>query len=568
MDRRSFIKWGGLGLAGAAAGSTGLSSLFGGAAFADEPSGTPWKFGVMADTQWKRNLDGKNPGTVAVGIIERLNAEFIRHGVQFVIQVGDLVDVENDALNGHPEVRTMPFRAAAAQALYDAGIGFFPLRGNHEASGTAALEFQDLYPQARGFGERAGDATAFSSPFPTLDGLSYSFDAGGVRFVLLDQFTRTDGTSYLGSTNNNIVDQLPWIERQLAGRPAGGHALVFSHKNLIGQNHTDCLFGADPTANAGARNAFIRALQENGVRYVLGGHDHMHDRSIVTSPDGAASVGQLICASNSYKFYVPSRPSRDETYDFPPRERNVAQELFTIGYYIFTVDGPRVTVDYHSASHGLDFDDVDLASTPAGVAFFNRETWGYSLNGRAFVIAQGEPYSTVRDEFSGTSARILGGSHLGVETDRSLRSMSKTVNTGWSVPTTPAASSHVLHLWGTANSLALWDGALTGLLPAADRSVVSDPFVLSMSYFEESAIPTLLGSGGFGLAARRPDGSWVNAVDLNQGGSKRFILGPWREGLALGTHGVDPSTKTAWAVLDHDGEFVVRRGIDVAPGLR
>ena len=68
----------------------------------------PWKFGVMADTQWKANADGKNPATVAVGIIDQLNQEFIKHGVKFVIQVGDLTDKEADP--------AMDTRAAAAQA--------------------------------------------------------------------------------------------------------------------------------------------------------------------------------------------------------------------------------------------------------------------------------------------------------------------------------------------------------------------------------------------------------------------------------------------------------------------
>ncbi len=31
----------------------------------------------------------------------------------------------------------------------------------------------------------------------------------------------------------------------------------------------------------------------------------MHNRSIVTSPDGASKVNQIICASDSYKFYTP-----------------------------------------------------------------------------------------------------------------------------------------------------------------------------------------------------------------------------------------------------------------------
>ena len=86
----------------------------------------PWKFGVMADTQWTAPTDpaGKNPNGVPVSIIEQLNEQFIKHGVKFVIQVGDLTENGNDA-----DIAT---RAEAVLPLYDAKIGFFPMRGNHE----------------------------------------------------------------------------------------------------------------------------------------------------------------------------------------------------------------------------------------------------------------------------------------------------------------------------------------------------------------------------------------------------------------------------------------------------
>jgi len=173
-----------------------------------------FSFGVMSDTQWKANIDGKNPNTVAVGIIGQLNQEFIRGGVKFVIQVGDLTD------NG--SAAAMQTRADAAQALYVAGVGFFPLRGNHESSGAAALQFQTLYPQSQGTGDHLAGATGFTSPMQTLAGLSYAFDYGNARFVLLDQFTRTDGTNYLGSSNNNVVDQLPWIGPPAVTRSCSG----------------------------------------------------------------------------------------------------------------------------------------------------------------------------------------------------------------------------------------------------------------------------------------------------------------------------------------------------------
>ena len=99
--------------------------------------GKPWKFGVMADTQWPKNLDGANPGTCAVGIINLLNAEFIKRDVEFVIQVGDLVDKEDDAVNLHPGLRNMPVRANAAAPLYEKGIGFFRYLGKDIAAGDS-----------------------------------------------------------------------------------------------------------------------------------------------------------------------------------------------------------------------------------------------------------------------------------------------------------------------------------------------------------------------------------------------------------------------------------------------
>ncbi|MDR3687387.1 MAG: metallophosphoesterase, partial [Coriobacteriia bacterium] len=328
MDRRDFIKSGAIGAAALTVG--GLAPwLTPEGAFAasrmHRENGKPWKFGVMADTQWGKNLDGQNPGTCAVGIISLVNAEFIKHGVKFVIQVGDLIDQEDDTTNGTAGKRTMPVRAAAAQALYDAEIGFFPLRGNHEGSTTAANEFLGLYPQARGYGKHVHGADNFSSPFAALDGLSYSFDFSNVRFVMLDQFARADGSVFNGTTTAylspastgpstaavgaNIIDQQPWIDSSLSGRRKNSHAFVLAHKNLIGQNHVDTLFGDDPSKNPAGRNAFIGSLAKNGVRYTLGGHDHMHHRSLVTSPDGSATVKEIICSSDSYKFYYPAKPS-------------------------------------------------------------------------------------------------------------------------------------------------------------------------------------------------------------------------------------------------------------------
>ena len=63
------------------------------------------------------------------------------------------------------------------------------------------------------------------------------------------------------------------------------------------------------------------------------------------------------------------------------------------------------------------------------------------------------------------------------------------------------------------------------------------------------------------------NGAWVNAVNLNTGGTKKFVAGPWQFGYGLGTYGVDPVSKTAWAVINSNGEFAVARDIEDVPGL-
>ncbi|WP_221227826.1 metallophosphoesterase family protein [Rhodocyclus tenuis] len=563
MDRRDFLKSGSLGFGGLMLSGTTLSALIQDAIAADAGSGAPWKFGIMADTQWSNKTDPNNPATCAINIIQTLNQQFIDHDVKFVVQVGDLVDSESWTCpssftsdpfgNAGKTARTLPYRAWAAQSLYDAGIGFFPLRGNHEASKTAAGEIPVLFPQTTGGGSNLGGASnVIASDKAGLLGLSYAIDVGNVRLVLLDQFVRRDGTG--SSVNDAIVDQLSWIDSTLASRPADAHAFVLSHKNLIGQNHADCLFGSNATGNSTARNSFIASMQANKVGFCLGGHDHMHHRSIISSPDSSAKVEQIICASNSYKFYIPKSTPNDTT----GKEKVIAQELFTIGYYIFTVDGPCLTVDYYSSSHGGDFGDLDLSLPPTSYTFYRRERFGYSLNGKSFTVANNESYSSVQDAFQGTTVRILDGINVDTASDSDYngREEVKTVKTGWRAMPAGAASA-VLKLWGLDNNLDLWNANLSGQLPNSDADYVTDTYVLSLSYDATLVRPTQLGTG-FCLAARDAKGNWVNAVDLNEGGSKKFVLGRWKSGYALGTYGVDPSTRTVWAVLNRDGEFVAR----------
>jgi hypothetical protein len=528
-------------------------------------SAEPWKFAIMADTQWPVADDGKNPNSVAVDIINQLNREFTLKGVTFVVAVGDITDNGSNL--------ALDTRVTYTQALYNAGIGFFPLRGNHESSATAAAEFVKIFPQTQNglnnstpaavFVTTADDArthpveklgfpfvigSKFSSPNASLKGLSYSFTYDNATFVLLDMFTPADGSV------NTIEMQQTWITNVLKNRPQETHAFVFSHKGLITESHVDTLFGSNPATNPAGKDAFITSLFNNGVRYYFGGHDHMHNRSVLSTSDGkTAEVQAIVCASDSAKFYTPVNPTNDQKYNVAAFGRSlqtqIAQDLYQIGYYIVTVDGHRVTVDYYGVpavpSLALPLApnaEVTIVTAPQlSGKFQKRDSFGYSLNGKEFLVLQGQSYSIVRDSFNNTTAKILSGINQSTATDFNGRSFAKDVATGWSHKECDT-NSPVLSLWGMASSLG---------------SQQTDVYALSMSYDPHHVNTSELRSGLFGLAIKDANGKWINAVAKNFGGTEKFVYGPWTASYELGTYGVDPGTHTAWAVINHSAKFAI-----------
>ena len=524
-----------------------------------------WSFGVMADTQWTCPSDpaGQNPNGVSISIINQLNQQFISKHVKFVIQVGDLTENGFD-----PDIA---MRAQAAQALYDAGIGFFPMRGNHETyaadsngnniNSYGIPAFLDGFPQTRGLSHTFGAAN-FSSPVEVsswLKGMTYSFDYRNVRFMVLDDWAtpdkRVDAAGY--PYGYSVADQQVWISSRLNrtwNRPE--HVFVFSHQNLIGENHQDCLFNGYTDANPDMQNVFFASLDHSGVGYYLSGHDHTHQRSLVASPDGQSVVHQIICASDSSKFYTPKALTDPKWYGQKVRETSVSQDLYRVGFYIFTVDGPCVTVDYYADDHGSWKSDAnypngtglpDTNITPT-FNFVKRETWSYSLNGKEFIVPQGGDYAVVKDRFVFTSAQILSGTNTSTAADYTGRHLTQTVDTGWTLRDDDGLRSAVLSLTGMAKESGTFETPL---------------YVLSMSY--QPGRTYHLGNGDFGLATLDENRHWVKAVDENYGGAVQFVVGPWNPNYGLGTYGVDPGTKTAWAVINFNGSFAVAEGIGRKP---
>jgi hypothetical protein len=543
-------------------------------------SAEPWKFGVMSDTQWTTaDPAGANPNAVSKSIIDQINPQFIKAGVKFVIQVGDLTESGNNA--------DIAVRDAAAQPLIDAGIGYFPMRGNHEtyanpANSYGIPQFQASFPQTQGGafiktdGHKFKVGEHFSSPTlvsTDLAGMTYSFDYGqngnDARFVILDTWAtpskvdnNADGYAY-GYTVN---DQQAWISSRLDRHTRGTeHAFVLAHQPLMAENHQDTMFSGYTNANPDWQNAFFASLQNNSVKYYMSGHDHIHQRSIVASPDGLSKVQEVIAASDSSKFYTPKALTDAKWFGQKVRETSVSQERYAVGYYIYTVDGPCVTVDYYSDDHGNWGSDncfpdgtTPQSCTTAGshitpiFNFVKKETWGYCHNGKEFLVPQTAPYATVEDTFQNTTARILDGTNNSTATDYNGRALTKTVNTGW-VDVDNWCRKFPLHKWNTDLDLASDIFVLRGIADLGNTQ--SDTYVLSLSYDHRRLLPIQFKKGLLGLVTRNEKGRWVNAVDLNVGGTKNFVFGPYKSGYELGTYGIDLKAGTVWAVMNYAGDF-------------
>jgi hypothetical protein len=365
---------------------------------------------------------------------------------------------------------------------------------------------------------------------------------------MLDQYTPFDGGS------NSIVSQQDWLDNTLSSRTAGSHALVFSHQGIICPYQPDSLFGTYPSASFESlfadQDVFISTLHDNGVRYHIFGHDHFHERNVSTTSDGSGKqITQIFCAPSANELFTPK--ATQQWYDpaqFPDFQRSISsQEVNNVGYYIYTVDGSNVTVDYygaevpstyvHSGSYG---NWIYLVETTPNLAFSRRETFGHGLAGKELQIPQGRSYNAVTDKFNGMTASILGGVNAAQGRDYNGLPTTRTVATGWQAGP-QGFLSPLLSLWGME---LLGSGGLT------------DTFAISLQYIPDLAAKGVIENGWLALATPL-NGVWSNAVDRNTGGTKQFIRGPWTPAYELGTYGFDPNTSTAWAVINYNASFAV-----------
>jgi alkaline phosphatase len=202
-------------------------------------------FGIVTDLHHANKPErGSRYYRESIPKLREAAAEFRSAALPFVVELGDLVDAAEDA---DTELSWLKEAIAWMRA---AGAGVHYVLGNHCVQTLRKKQFLTQVGRERGH---------------------YSFDRGGVRFIVLDACYRKDGASYdAGNFDWKDTDipfaQRKWLSRDLGSAP--GRAVIFVHQRLD-------IHGVHSVASA----EHVREILERSgkVLAIFQGHSHQND---------------------------------------------------------------------------------------------------------------------------------------------------------------------------------------------------------------------------------------------------------------------------------------------------
>lgn len=217
---------------------------------------------------------------INASILHEIAYATVDEGVDFILIPGDLV-------TGSYDSATLDFQLStwidSMQPVYDAGIGVYPCRGNHDTGNRGAWD------------------NVFSGPYalpangpPGEENITFSFTHGNVFVAGLDQYVT------LRRINQG------WLDDQFAMNTQP-HVFCFGHEPAFSARHSDCLDDY-PTE----RNIFWNSMAAEGERIYFAGHDHFYNHARIDDGDGDLSndLHQIISGAAG----APLRPW-DGLYD-------------------------------------------------------------------------------------------------------------------------------------------------------------------------------------------------------------------------------------------------------------
>ncbi len=290
-----------------------------------------WKFIVTGDSR-----DGDNG--VNTTILGELAAEVVKRQVDLVLLSGDLVNGYVDQTALESQFNTW---RNTMQPVYDAGIGVYVVRGNHDVGKPAGVTaWNNVFKDE------------FSMPDNGPAGqknLTYSVTHKNALIIGLDQYIK-----------HRRVNQA-WLDTQLAAN-TNPHIFVFGHEPAFKLLHEDCL--DDYPAE---RDAFWASIEKAGGRTYFCGHDHFYNHArIDDNGDPGNDIHQYLVGTAGAPLYGFSGNYDGDNTDYTAENIYHAKEY---GYVLVEIAGLDVTLTW--------IERVDAGKYKA------KEVWSYKAGRRS-----------------------------------------------------------------------------------------------------------------------------------------------------------------------------------------
>lgn len=265
-------------------------------------------------------------------ILSEIVQATLDENAEFILFDGDLVYGSSDSARLQAEL--MQWRSVV-QPLYDAGVGVFPVRGNHDSYNRNVWDIVFSGQYALPDNGPAGE-----------ENVTFSYTTKNVLVVGVDEYT-----------NTYRVNQ-SWIDSLFEANTLP-HVFVVGHAPAFKVRHSSCL--DDYPSN---RNTFWNSLVDEQVKLYFCGHDHFYDHIRLDDGDNDTTndVHQIIVGTAGAPLYSDGSYNGNNGSWTPQRVHHEA----SYGYVLVEVNDLDVTLTWkHRVSPGV--------YEPGG------DTWSYAI---------------------------------------------------------------------------------------------------------------------------------------------------------------------------------------------
>jgi predicted phosphodiesterase len=273
------------------------------------------RFIVVGDTK------GGDHG-VNTTILKEIAQATIDEGADFILVAGDLVSGSSDPATLQSMLTTW---RTTMQRLYDANIGVYACRGNHDTHSKAAWDNVFTGKYALPGNGPSGE-----------ENITFSFTYKNVFIIGLDQY----------GTHHHRVNQA-WLDKQFASNTQP-HVFVFGHEPAFSVHHKDCLDNYPSE-----RDTFWKSIAAHGGRVYFSCHDHLYNHARIDDGDGNADndVHQFVIGTGGASFYTWDGKYDGNNGSWKPK---LVYHEKTYGYLLVKVDGLNVTLTWkHRTTPGV-----------------------------------------------------------------------------------------------------------------------------------------------------------------------------------------------------------------------